>query len=269
MFEARDLSGDLSAVRTAHAPGALVVDCARDFETLDPAVAEELALLTDALDPATYPESWLPADAPDELRRYAGDEFTVGMPGDGGVAWTRQTDPPTVFVKPRLEGSPESFVRFLVAEALLEAGSDVPEHFLPFFESRYRELASAVPLDPAGTYQLAAALTTAYTGLHTRETFVDWDEAYPDLFAAWLDAGERLVPRLTDLPGEVARGETAFPAAAELACSAVKHAAAPDGTDPPVELPAPFAALDTSAYRDHGAEYAVTWAEKTFAELDE
>jgi len=30
-----------------------------------------------------------------------------------------------------------------------------------------------------------------------------------------------------------------------------------------LELPAPFAALDTEAYRDHGADYAVTWAEKT------
>jgi hypothetical protein len=36
-----------------------------------------------------------------------------------------------------------------------------------------------------------------------------------------------------------------------------------------VELPAPFAALDTSAYRDHGAAYAVRWAEKTFKKLRE
>jgi len=56
----------------------------------------------------------------------------------------------------------------------------------------------------------------------------------------------------------VARGETTFPAATELACSAIKH---------DLDLPAPFAALDTLAYRDHGAEYAVRWAEKTVAAL--
>jgi hypothetical protein len=34
-----------------------------------------------------------------------------------------------------------------------------------------------------------------------------------------------------------------------------------------LDPPAPFAALDTQAYRDHGAEYAVRWAEKTFSQL--
>jgi hypothetical protein len=42
--------------------------------------------------------------------------------------------------------------------------------------------------------------------------------------------------------------------AAELACSAVKHAG---------ELPPLFAALDAEVYRDHGPAYAVEWAERT------
>ncbi|PSP83944.1 hypothetical protein BRC83_06780 [Halobacteriales archaeon QS_1_68_17] len=259
MFREREVTGEVAAVREAHAPGAVVVDCERDFETLDPAVAEDLALLTDRLDPAGYPAAWVPEDAPEQLHRYASDAFTVGMPGDGGVAWTRQTDPPVVLVKPRLRGSPDVFVDFLVAEALVQAGSGLPEHFLPFFEARYRDLAAAVPLGPADTYQLAAALREAYLGLHTREISAEWDGEYPALFDAWHDAGERLEPRLADLPGELAREETGFGDAAELACSAIKHA---------VEIPAPFGALDTAAYREHGPTYAVAWAEKTFAALD-
>jgi hypothetical protein len=260
MFDERPLSGALAAVRETHAPDALVFDCQRDFETLDPAVAEDLALVVDGLDPHSYPDEWVPADAPDELRRYAGGEFTVGMPGDGGVAWTRQTDPPAVFVKPRLQGSPEDFVSFLLAEALVEVGLDAPEHFLGFFEERYPDLVAATPLSPAGDYQLAAALYTAHLGLRTREVFADWDEAHPALFEAWLDAGERLTPRLDGLAGEMARGETEFPAAAELACSAIKHG---------IEVPAPFAALDTGAYRRNGPAYAVEWARKTFAALED
>jgi hypothetical protein len=58
----------------------------------------------------------------------------------------------------------------------------------------------------------------------------------------------------------VATGETSFAAAAELACSAVKHA---------VDPPTPFGALDTAAYRHHGAEYAVEWIERTLTELEE
>jgi len=258
MFDERSLTDALAAVRTEHAPDALVFDCERDFETLDPAVAEDLALVVDGLDPQSYPEEWVPADAPDALRRYAGGEFTVGMPGDGGVAWTRQTDPPSVFVKPRLTGSPDAFVEFLLAEALVEVGLDAPEQFLAFFEARYPELAAATPLSPAGDYQLAAALYTAHLGLRTRAVFADWDADHPALFAAWRDAGERLEPRLDGLAGEMARGETEFPAAAELACSAVKH---------DLDLPAPFAALDTGAYRRNGPAYAVEWARKTFAAL--
>lgn len=260
MFAERDLSPDLAAVREEHAPGALVLDCDRDFETLDPAVAENLGLRADSLSPVSYPEAWLPADAPDALRRYASDEFTIGMPGDGGVTWTRQTEPPTVLVKPRTEGSPPEFLAFLIAEALVEAGTGLPEQFLGFFQERYRDLDEAVPLGPADTYQLATALSDAHVGLHTRPTFRGWADDHPELHDAWRDAGERLQPRVSDLSAEVARGQTDFAAAAELACSGVKHG---------LDLPAPFAALDNAAYRRHGAEYAVEWAAKTFAELSD
>jgi hypothetical protein len=263
VFEPRTLSDDLDAVRRAHAPDAVVLDCARDFETIEPAVAEQLGLLVDRLDPFSAPEEWLPADAPEVLHRYAGEEFTVGLPGDGGVAWTRQTDPPTVLVKPRLEGSPDSFVEFLIAEALVETDVAPAESFLAFFGERYPELAAATPLSPADTYQLGAALFDAYVGRLTRPVFSAWgdpgnDPHLPALHEAWADAGERLQPRLDGLPGEVARGETEFPAAAELACAAVKHG---------LDLPDPFAALDTGAYERNGAAFAVRWAEKTFDAL--
>ena len=283
MFSERALSTDLSAVRDEHAPGAVVLDCARDFETLPAAQAEDLALVTDAFDPRSYPAEWLPAEAPELLHRYASEELTVGAPGDGGVAWTRQTEPPVVLVKPRLEGSPDPFVDFLVAEALVQVGLDRPEHFLGFFGERYRDLARAVAdrLDPVGTYQLAAALYTAYLGLHTREVFAGWDgeqpgqDARPALHDAWVDAGERLEPRLADLPSDLAAGSTDFGDAAELACSAVKHTVGQRSTSPRsharedgIDLPTPFGALDTAAYREHGADFAVQWAEKTFDRLD-
>jgi len=260
MFSERPLSEELARVRDEHAPDALVLDCEQDFETLDPAVAEDLLLLTDSVDPVTYPSEWVPADAPDPLHALASSDFTIGMAGDGGVAWTRQTDPPVVFVKPRLAGSPDAFVDFLVAEALVEVGLDVPEQFLDFFGEQYPAFAETVGdhLDPAGTYQLAAALCTAYVGLQTRDMFAAWESDAPSLFDAWVDAGERLEPRLGDLSEEVAMGRTDFPAAAELACSAIKHG---------VAVPAPFGALDTAAYRDTGPAYAITWAEKTLAAL--
>ncbi len=258
MFERRDLTGELAAVRDEHCPDALVFDCESDFETLAPAQAEQLGLVVDGLDPASYPAEWLPADAPELLQQYAGGEFTVGLPGDGSVAWTRQTDPPVILVKPRVEGSPESFVEFLLAEALVQAGGDVPETFLPFFGEEYRALDAAVDMDPAEVYQLANALYDAWIGLGTRETFAGWLETYPDLGAAWQDAGTRLEDRVSDLPRAVARGGTTFPAATELACSAVKHA---------IELPAPYDALDADVYRDRGAEYAVAWAERTVESL--
>ena len=253
MFDERSLPADVTAVRDAHAAGALVFDCERDFETLAPAALDDLLVRVDGVTPHEYETAWLPDDAPELLRRLASAELTVGMPGDGSVAWTTQTDPPVLLVKPRVEGSPEDFVDFLVARALVEAGSDLPEQFLGLFREQYREFDDALALDPNGTYQVAAALCDAYRGLHTRETFADWEGEHDPLHAAWADAGDRLEPRLSDLASAVAAGRTSFGDAAELACSGVKHG---------VDLPAPFDALDTLAYADHGAAYAVAWAEK-------
>lgn len=260
MFESRDLTPALEAVRERHAPGALVLDCEGDFDTLPPAMAENLAPIVDAFEPYDYDSAWVPESAPEQLHRLAGDEFTVGAPGDGGVAWTRQTRPPTVFVKPRLAGSPEDFVEFLIAEALVEAGLDLPETFLEFFGPRYPALYET-GLSPADTYQLANALYDAYIGLFTVEAFREWGSSDPELTPlhdAWLDAGARLEPRLEGLAGEVARGETSFTAAAELGCAAVKHG---------IEPPTPFGALATDTYREHGSELAVRWAEKTLDAL--
>ncbi|OLZ42384.1 hypothetical protein A6E15_16040 [Natrinema saccharevitans] len=260
MFEARALSAAVDAVRESHAPDVRVHDCERDFETLDPALAEDLGLLVDSLEPASYPAAWLPEDAPTLLARYASSELTIGMPGDGSVAWTRQTEPPLVLVKPRVEGSPDAFLDFLVAEALVQLDLGVPEHFLDFFQDSYPDLDRAVELDPNGTYQVAAALYDGWVGLQTREVFAEWHDTDPDLADAWQDAGRRLEDRVSDLPRAVARGDTDFADATELACAAIKHA---------IELPAPFAALDTQAYLDYGPEYAIQWAEKTFASLEE
>ena len=261
MFDERPISddGELAAVRDEHVPSAFVFDVGGDFETLPPSIAENLLAVVDGIDPLSYDESWLPDDAPETLRRIAGGEFTIGAPGDGGVAWTRQTTPPAVFVKPRLEGSPEGFVDFLIAEAFVEIGLGAPEHFLGFFGDRYRSLAAAVPLSPADTYQLAAALFTAYVGRSTRAVFDGWGGEHPELHAEWIDAGERLEPRLGELSRDVALGRTGFADAAELACSAVKHC---------VELPTPFDALDSAAYEQYGPDFAVRWAEKTFEALD-
>lgn len=253
MFTERKLADAVAGVRDSHAPDAIVLDSARDFETVPSAKAEELGLVVDSLTPYSCPVEWLPADAPDVLAEFAGSELTIGMPGDGGVVWTHQTDPPVVIWKPRLEGSPESFIDFLLAEALVEVRLDEPEHFIGFFEDSYPDFAAATGdrLGPAETYQLAAACYDAYLGLQTRDIFADWEG---ELFDAWLDAGERLEPRLSDLSGAIARGELSFPEAAELACSAVKHAG---------DLPAPFDALDSSVYLDHGPEFAVEWAKRT------
>jgi hypothetical protein len=254
MFTERELSPGVAAVREAH--GALVLDAERDFETLPTDAAEDLGLLVDSLDPFSAPAAWLPPDAPEVLREYAGDAFTVGMPGDGSVAWTRQTDPPVVVCKPRVDESPEAFADFLVAEAVVQAGLGDPEHFLGFFGERYPEFDAALDsLGPVETYQVAAACHDAYLGLATRDVFAGWDDgATAPLFEAWGDAGGRLTGRLEGLPGAVGRGETDFADAAELACSGVKHA---------LDIPAPFDALDADVYREHGAAYAVRWAEKT------
>ncbi len=254
MFDQRTLPEDVAAVRDEHAPDALVLDCSTDFETLPVPARDDLALLTDELRPFSAPEEWLPDDAPELLRRFAGTDLVVGMPGDGSVAWTNQADPPVVFVKARVEGSPEEFVDFLLAEALVEIGLDLPEQFLEFFGERYRKFAEVVPLDSGSTYQLAVALCDAYNGLHTREVFADWHDSHPRLFEAWQDAGERIEPRLEGISREVTTGRTDFSDATEFACSAIKHG---------IEPPAPFSVLDTQAYRDHGVSYAIKWAEKT------
>ena len=259
MFEERGLSSSVEAVRAEHAPETLVVDCQRDFETLAPELAEELGFLVDSLKPTSYPAAWLPADAPTLLQRYASSDFTIGMPGDGSVVWTRQTDSPTVIVKPRVQGSPEAFVDFLLAEAFVELGLEVPEHFIGFFEAGYRDLDAALPLSPTDTYQVAAALYDGWKGLSTRGEFSTWHGDHPELADAWQDAGTRLEGRVSGLPSAVARGETDFADATELACAAIKHA---------IELPAPFGALETESYRDHGPEYAIRWAEKTFDALE-
>ncbi|WP_435184175.1 DUF7089 family protein [Halobellus sp. EA9] len=259
MFDRRELSSTVAAVRDAHAPDAVALDVGTDFETIPPAAAEDLGLFVDGLDPAIYPAEWLPPDAPDALVRYAGSDFTIGMPGDGTVVWSRQTDPPIVLVKKRAEGTPDDFLEFLLAEAFVQVGTDAPEHFLPFFDGAYRELDAVVPLSPADVYQIAAALYDAWLGLQTRETFREWEEARPALYDAWADAGERLRGRLSTLPRAVARGGTSFAEATEYACSAVKH---------DLDLPAPFAALDTRAFVEHGPDYGVQWAEKTFEKLD-
>jgi hypothetical protein len=258
MFEQRTLPADLDDVRAAHAPESVVLDVTTDFETLPPATAEDLGLIVEALDPTTYPTEWLPDDAPRLLYRYAGSDFTIGMPGDGTVTWTRQTRPPIVFAKARAKGTPDDFLDFLLAEAFVQLGADVPEHFLPFFGERYRALDAAIPLDSGSVYQIAAALFDGWVGLRTRAVFEEWDGEYPRLFAAWEDAGQRLTGRLAGLPAEVARGRTDFADATELACAAIKHG---------VDLPAPFSALDTRAYGEHGPDYAVRWAEKTFEQL--
>ncbi|QAU13265.1 hypothetical protein EKH57_11310 [Halorubrum sp. BOL3-1] len=291
MFSIRSLDDDLATVRDRYAPGSPVLDVESDFETLPPAAAEDLGLLVDALDPASYPAEWLPEAVPDLLRKHAGPAFTVGLPGDGTVVRTAQTDPPAVLVKRRAEGTPDDFLAFLIAERLVQIGREpvpgsvsrvggtegagdgvpgLPESFLPFFGGRYRDLdaairrpdpetgASTTGFGPADVFQVANALFDAWIGLHTREEFASWSEEYPWLFDAWVDAGDRLSGRLGDLSAEVARGETDFASATEYACSAVKH---------DLDLPAPYGALDTAAYRERGAPYAVAWAEKTFGAL--
>ncbi|KYH27009.1 hypothetical protein HAPAU_08970 [Halalkalicoccus paucihalophilus] len=254
-FEERPLSPALSRVREKHAPDALVLDCDGDFETLPREALDDLALIVEDVSPTSHPDEWLPEDAPAILRRYAGSDLVVGTPGAGSIAWTTQTAPPLCFVKARIEGVPEGFVDFLIAEALVEVGLDVPEQFLGFFEEAYPALARATGLGPNATYQVATALFAGWRGLSTREVFAGWDGEEPTLYDAWVDAGERLEGRIGELPSLIATNELDFAEATELACSAIKHG---------LDLPAPFGALDTKAYRDHGAPFAVRWVEKTF-----
>jgi len=254
-FDRRGCHPDVDAVRDAHATDALVLEAERDFEVLPTSALTDLMVLVDDVTPRGYDAAWIPPEGPEVLDRLVGDDVVVGAPGDGSVAWTTQTTPPVVLVKPRVEGAPESFVSFLVAEALVQAGAGVPEHFLGFFGSAYPEFAAAVPADPPTTYQLALACHAAYVGLHTRPTFAAWDGERPVLADAWADAGERLQPRLDGLGRSVARGETPFADAAELAAAGIKHG---------LDVPAPFDALDVDAYRERGAPYAVAWAEAVF-----
>jgi|GEM_PF-97951 len=300
MFSTRPLDETLESVRETNAPNSPVIDVDADFETLPPAAAEDLGLFVDGLSPASFPVEWLPDSAPDLLRKYAGSTFTIGLPGNGTVVRTTQTDPQSVLVKRRAEGTPDEFLAFLIADRLVQIGVEpapgslperpressteghressgesssaarLPESFLPFFGDRYRDLdaavrrpapdtgASTTGMGPSDVFQIANALFDAWVGLYTREAFAGWDGTHPQLYDAWVDAGERLEGRLDELAGEVARGETSFAAATEYACSAVRHG---------LDLPAPFAALDTAAYRDRGAAYAVTWAEKTVAAM--
>lgn len=262
MFTERSLSPAVAAVRDTYAPEVIVLDVERDFETLPPAVAEDLGLLAETLDPARYPVDWLPENVPTVLEQYAGPAFTIGMPDDGTVVWTRQTEPPMVLLKQRAQGTPDGFLDFLIAEAFVKISCEVPEHFLPFFGDQYVELDAAVDLGPADVYQLAAALFDGWVGLQTRKEFTSWvdEPEYEPLYETWVDAGQRLEPRLDDLSRSVAHGEMSFPEATEYACSAIKHG---------LELPTPFGTLDTEAYREYGADYAVTWAEKTVAALSE
>jgi hypothetical protein len=260
MFTERSLTPTVERLHSDIVTDVLVLDVEQDFETLPPAVAEELGLLVDSLDPAAYPADWLPETAPSQLQAYTGAPFTIGLPGDGTVVWTRQTAPATVLVKARAAGTPAAFREFLIAEAFVELDLGVHESGLPFFGDQYVELDAALGLDGASVYQVAFALYDAWVGLQTRERFRGWADEYTDLHDAWMDAGERLEGRVEGLSGEVARGETGFPAATELACAAVKHG---------LDLPAPFAALDTLAYRNHGPAYAVQWAEKTVDALTE
>ncbi|MFC7072787.1 hypothetical protein ACFQJ7_06220 [Halovenus rubra] len=259
MFTERSLSDAVASVKERHAPDALVVDSAENFETLPSAQAEELLLVTDNIDPVTHPDEWLPPDTPEVLRQYASSDLTVGMPGDGSVVWTHQTDPAVVICKPRLNESPDAFADFLLAEALVEVGLNEPEQFLGFFSEGYPRFVDSTAdlLSPVETYQVATACYDGFLGLQTREVFADWDGP---LFDAWADAGERLEPRLDTLSEEMARKNTRFADAAELACSAIKHAG---------ELPPPFEALNTTVYLDHGPEYAIEWAERTVDALVE
>ncbi len=260
MFRERTLGEELEGVRREYAPETLVLDCEADFESLPLEALDELALVTSSIEPVSYPSEWLPEGTPEPLRRFAGPDLVIGLPEGGSVIWTRQTEPPLCLVKARVQGAPEGFVDFLVANALVEIGLEIPEGFLGFFGERYPDLCETLSFDPRSSYQIAAALYQGWIGLETRETFAGWAEEFPGLHEEWTDAGERLEPRLEGLPAEVATGETDFAEATEYACGAIRH---------DLSLPTPFSALDTAAYGEYGSEYAVRWAEKTVRSLGE
>lgn len=259
MFAEHDLADDVTELRDELVPDGLVLDVDREFETMDPEWGYELALITDSMDPVTYPEEWVPTSAPRALRRLTDGDLTIGQPGDGGVAWTTQTTPPLVFVKPRLEKVPTGFRDFLIAEALLQVALGVPEEPLAFFGEEYRSLQDAAGGEPKLAYGLAVALTEGWRGLVTRERFRAWETDYPRLHEHWADAGERLADRVADLPRLTANGRLGIADATELACSAIKHG---------LDLPKPYAALDVEAFREQRAAFAIQWVAQTIASAE-
>lgn len=253
MFTRRDLPSDLDALRSAHAEDAYILNCDREFETMPSDWVYDLALITDDVTPLGHPDSWIPSDVPASIQRLRGRDLAIGMPTDGSVAWTRQTDPPAIFVKPRAAGIPDDFRDFLIAEAIVEVGMEVPETPLCFFEGEYGAVHDHVG-DPQEAFQIAAALRVAWIGLHARERFRGWTETYPRLGEAWADAGARLESRVTELDTLVGANRMSMANATELACSALKH---------DISLPAPFDALDVDAFADQGAPFARRWVERT------
>lgn len=259
MFTERDLADDVVDLRDELVPTLLVLDVEKEFEAMPAEWVYDLAIVTESIDPLSYPPDWVPADAPNALRRLTDSEPRIGLPGDGGVTWTAQTDPPLVFVKPRLAGAPADFVDFLVVEAIQQIALGQPEHALGFFAERYLDLQTAVGGDPELAFGLSVALTEGWRGLETRAEFRTWADSWPRLHEAWADAGNRLEERVSELPQLVADGTLGFVDATELACSAIKH---------DLELPPPFAALDVAAYREQGAAFAVRWAAETVSGED-
>ncbi len=253
MFTERSLSDELADLRGDHTPDCAVFDCEDEFETMPEEWVYELALVTEGLESLAHPAAWVPDDAIPAVRRTTGVDPVIGMPDDGSVTWTHQTEPPLVLVKPRASQLPEPFREFLIAEAIVELGRELPETPVGFFEARYPAVQAAMD-DPTNGFQVAAALRRGWIGLQTRSVFEDWDATYPHLHAAWMDAGERLAGRVEEIPSLRAEQTLDFAGATELAGNAIKHG---------IALPAPFDALDVSAFVDEGPTYALTWLEET------
>lgn len=259
MFHPYGLRDDLQELRDDLAAEVEILECDREFEAMPEDWVYELAFITESIDPVAYPGSWIPPNAPSAMGRYTRADPAIGLPGDGGVTWTVQTDPPLIFVKPRLTGAPEDFRDFLVAEAILQLSLEHPETAIAFFGESYPSLQEAAGDDPDLAFRLAVSLFDAWKGLETREQFRTWDGSYPRLHRAWADAGEQLQPRIDALPRLLSDGSLRFGEATELACSAIKH---------DLDLPSPFGALDVEAFRERGASFAVRWTETTVDQLD-
>lgn len=259
MFTAHHLTPELEELRDELLPSALVLECEQEFEAMPEDWVYELALITESFDPLSHPEEWIPTDAPPSVGRLADGEPSIGMPGDGGISWTAQTEPPLVFLKPRLQGVPEGFRDFLIAEALLQCSLGLPEEPVGWLGEEYPAFQEAAGGAPDAAYRLAAALMEGWNGLETRDHFATWESGYPGLHHAWVDAGDRLVERIDSLPRLVANGTLSFVDATELACSAIKHELA---------LPSPYDALDEDAFREHGPAFAIRWTAETVGESD-